>query len=55
MHFLVETQEQLDVLSNRDEDCYINLVTLNPLYHPALTSPCFIYYSGLRDEAVAIH
>ena len=44
MHFLVETQEQLDVLSNCDEDCYINLVTLNPLYHPALTSPCFIYY-----------
>ena len=48
MHFLVETQEQLDILANHNDDCYINLVTLNPNYHPALTTPCFIYY---RREA----
>jgi len=46
MFYIVETKEQLDYLSSsKPEKCFVNVLSQNDNYHPALTKPCLVYYN----------
>ena len=47
MYFILETEEQLSRLA-RAEKCFIDLVSLSEETHPALTSPCVLYYNDFE-------
>ena len=44
MYYIVETEEQLNRLYCSGDSCYIRVISMNDEYHPALTSPCLIYF-----------
>lgn len=46
-YYIVETVEQLESLPEVST-CYIELITLSEHNHPALTSPCVLYYNDLQ-------
>lgn len=51
MYYIVEKPYQLDYLiSHSDEECFINVITLNDFYHPALTKCSLIYFRPLTDK-----
>ena len=47
MYFIVETEEQLAQLP-RPEKCFIELMSMSEHTHPALTSPCVLYYNDFE-------
>ena len=47
MYFIIETAEQLSQLS-RPEKCFIELMSLSEHTHPALTTPCVLYYNDFE-------
>ena len=47
MYFIVETEEQLAQLPKVDK-CFIELMSLSEHTHPALTSPCVLYYNDFH-------
>lgn len=46
-YFIVETKEQLSKLP-KAEKCFIDLVSLSEETHPALTTPCALYYNDFE-------
>jgi len=44
MYFIIETKEQFEQLPDASK-CFIDIVTLSEDTHPALTSPCVLYYN----------
>jgi hypothetical protein len=51
MYFIVETEEQLAQLP-KPEKCFIELMSLSEHTHPALTSPCVLYYNDFQKGYV---
>lgn len=51
MYFIVETEEQLTRLPKVDK-CFIELMSLSEHTHPALTSPCVLYYNDFQKGYV---
>jgi hypothetical protein len=51
MYFIVETEEQLSQLP-KPEKCFIELVSLSEHTHPALTTPCVLYYNDFQKGYV---
>jgi hypothetical protein len=47
MYFIIETAEQLSQLP-RPEKCFIELMSLSEHTHPALTTPCVLYYNDFE-------
>ena len=47
MYFIVETEEQLVQLP-KPEKCFIELMSVSEHTHPALTSPCVLYYNDFQ-------
>jgi hypothetical protein len=47
MYFVIETQEQLSQLP-RPERCFIELMSMSEHTHPALTTPCVLYYNDFE-------
>ena len=47
MYFIIETAEQLSQLS-RPEKCFIELMSMSEHTHPALTTPCVLYYNDFE-------
>jgi hypothetical protein len=47
MYFIIETAEQLSQLP-RPEKCFIELMSMSEHTHPALTTPCVIYYNDFE-------
>jgi hypothetical protein len=47
MYFIVETQEQLSQLPV-PEKCFIELMSVSEHTHPALTTPCVLYYNDFQ-------
>ena len=47
MYFIIETEEQLAQLPKVDK-CFIELMSLSEHTHPALTSPCVLYYNDFH-------
>jgi hypothetical protein len=47
MYFVIETEEQLAHLA-KPEKCFIELMSLSEPSHPALTSPCVLYYNDFE-------
>ena len=47
MYFIVETQEQLSQLPKPDK-CFIELMSISEYTHPALTTPCVLYYNDFE-------
>ena len=47
MYFIVETEEQLRQLPKVDK-CFIELMSLSEETHPALTTPCVLYYNDFQ-------
>jgi len=47
MYFIVETEEQLSQLP-RPEKCFIELMSMSEHTHPALTTPCVLYYNDFE-------
>lgn len=47
MYFIVETEEQLAQLP-RPEKCFIELMSVSEHTHPALTTPCVLYYNDFQ-------
>jgi len=47
MYFIVETEEQLSQLP-RPEKCFVELMALSEHTHPALTTPCVLYYNDFK-------
>lgn len=46
MHYIVETKEQLDQLSQyKPGTCFINVISNNDNFHPTLTKSCLVYYN----------
>jgi hypothetical protein len=45
MYFIVELEEQLSRLEVSDE-CYVQLITNNDLYHQELSTPSLVYYNN---------
>ena len=43
MHFIIETQDQLNKLQISDE-CFVQVITNHPKYHPKLSSVSLLYY-----------
>lgn len=43
MHFIIETDEQLDKLEI-GEECFIQVITNHPKYHPKISSVSLVYY-----------
>lgn len=50
MYYIVETEEQLNRLHCSGNSCYISIVNMNNEYHPALTSPCVIYFRTFESK-----
>lgn len=46
-YYIVETEEQLRQLP-KPEACFIDLISLSEETHPALTSPCVVYYNDFK-------
>jgi hypothetical protein len=44
MYFIIETEEQLAQLT-KPEKCFIELMSMSEHTHPALTTPCVLYYN----------
>jgi hypothetical protein len=44
MYFIIETTEQLSQLP-KPEKCFIELMSMSEHTHPALTTPCVLYYN----------
>jgi hypothetical protein len=45
MYYIVETEEQLDYLSqHKTDNCFVSVIPQNDNYHPSLTEPCLVYY-----------
>jgi hypothetical protein len=47
MYFIIETTEQLSQLP-RPEKCFIELMSMSEHTHPALTTPCVLYYNDFE-------
>ena len=47
MYFIIETEEQFSQLS-KPEKCFIELMSLSEHTHPALTTPCVLYYNDFE-------
>jgi len=47
MYFIIETAEQLSQLP-RPEKCFIELMSMSEHTHPALTTPCVLYYNDFE-------
>ena len=47
MYFIIETAEQLSQLP-RPEKCFVELMSLSEHTHPALTTPCVLYYNDFE-------
>jgi hypothetical protein len=47
MYFIIETKEQLAQLP-RPEKCFVELMSLSEHTHPALTTPCVLYYNDFE-------
>jgi hypothetical protein len=47
MYFILETEEQLAQLL-KPEKCFIELMSISEHTHPALTSPCVLYYNDFE-------
>ena len=47
MYFVIETEEQLLQLP-RPEKCFIELMSMSEHTHPALTTPCVLYYNDFQ-------
>lgn len=47
MYFIIETEEQLAQLP-RPEKCFIELMSMSEHTHPALTTPCVLYYNDFE-------
>ena len=47
MYFIIETEEQLAQLP-RPEKCFVELMSLSEHTHPALTTPCVLYYNDFE-------
>ena len=47
MYFIIETAEQLSQLP-RPEKCFIELMSMSEHTHPALTTPCVLYYNNFE-------
>jgi hypothetical protein len=47
MYFIIETEEQLSQLP-RPEKCFIELMSISEYTHPALTTPCVLYYNDFE-------
>ena len=47
MYFIIETAEQLSLLP-RPEKCFIELMSASEHTHPALTTPCVLYYNDFQ-------
>ena len=47
MYFIIETEEQLSQLP-KPEKCFIELMSLSEHTHPALTTPCVLYYNDFQ-------
>lgn len=45
MHFIVETTTQVSHVPTSKE-CFIHIINNNDLKHPALSTPCLVYYRG---------
>lgn len=46
-YFIVETEEQLSQLP-KPEKCFIELMSISEHTHPALTTPCVLYYNDFE-------
>ena len=46
-YYIVETEEQLKQLP-KPEACFIDLISISEETHPALTSPCVLYYNDFK-------
>ena len=47
MYFIIETAEQLSQLP-KPEKCFIELMSMSEHTHPALTTPCVLYYNDFE-------
>jgi hypothetical protein len=47
MYFIVETEEQFAQLA-KPEKCFIELMSMSEHTHPALTTPCVLYYNDFE-------
>jgi len=47
MYFILETEEQLAQLA-KPEKCFIELMSMSEHTHPALTTPCVLYYNDFE-------
>ena len=47
MYFIIENEEQLAQLP-RPEKCFVELMSLSEHTHPALTTPCVLYYNDFE-------
>ncbi len=47
MYYIIETVDQLKKLPQTDK-CYISLISSSEETHPALTSPCVLYYNDFN-------
>jgi hypothetical protein len=47
MYFIIETEEQLSQLP-KPEKCFIELMSMSEHTHPALTTPCVLYYNDFE-------
>jgi hypothetical protein len=47
MYFIIETAEQLSQLP-KPEKCFIELMSISEHTHPALTTPCVLYYNDFE-------
>lgn len=50
MHYIVETQEQLEKLGEKLDSCFINLISNNDNQHPRLAKPSLLYIRPVSEN-----